>query len=65
MSQRSTYVRKIGEGRFEYGFVEHSKNFRKRADVFSPAGIASTVVAAEAARASLSSDLPHHQKEVV
>lgn len=50
-----TYTRKLADGRFEYGFVRYSTNFRKRPDIYSPAGTQATVTAAEAARALLSS----------
>jgi hypothetical protein len=46
MSEQSTYVRKIGERRFEYGFVKYAKNFRKHSDAFSPVGVESSATAA-------------------
>lgn len=54
MPSDSTYIRKLADGRFEYGFVRYSTNFRKRPDVFSPVGTEAIFADAEAARAHLS-----------
>ncbi|MDX3971110.1 MAG: hypothetical protein QHD01_31575 [Bradyrhizobium sp.] len=48
-----TYIRKLDDGRVEYGFVKYSTNFRKRPDIYLPAGTEATVAAAEAARKQL------------
>jgi hypothetical protein len=53
MTNRSTYVRKIAEGQFEYGFVTRFQNFRKRADLYEASGVETSVSAAEAARSLL------------
>jgi hypothetical protein len=49
---KSTYIRKVGDGAFEYGWHFPNRNFRK-ASVFEPLGVATTVAAAEAKRADL------------
>lgn len=49
----TTYVRKIAEGQFEYGFVTSFKNFRKQSDKYEPRGFRGTVAEAEQARAEL------------
>jgi hypothetical protein len=54
MSGKSTYVRKVDVGKYEYGFVERSRNFRKHADRYEAAGTANSVAEAEAARSMLS-----------
>jgi hypothetical protein len=54
MAPDSTYIRKLADGRFEYGFIRYSTNFRKRPDVFSPVGTEAIFAAAETARAQLS-----------
>lgn len=38
MNDRSTYVRKIASGQYEYGFIVRSKNFRKCSDIYTPVG---------------------------
>lgn len=55
MSARAftTYVRKIGDGQFEYGWYRDPKNFRKQSAELVPAGILATVGDAETARAAL------------
>lgn len=53
---RSTYVRKIGAGQYEYGFVSRSENFRKRSDTFSAVGVRNCVADAESARAALEAE---------
>jgi hypothetical protein len=53
MTELSTYVRKIGDGQFEYGFVQRSRNFRKKPDVYTPAGVCKSVAEAEAGRSNL------------
>lgn len=53
MAKQSTYVRKIGEGRFECGVVQRAANFRKQADKFIPMGTFASVSEAEAARAEI------------
>lgn len=57
MSAALTYVRKIGDGQFEYGFRKYCKNFRKQRDVYTPAGVEASVSAAESRRAELSPPL--------
>jgi hypothetical protein len=52
-SDRTTYVRKIADGQFEYGFLFRSTNFRKRPDVYNAEGVKATVCEAELARAQL------------
>ncbi|WP_439399032.1 hypothetical protein ACRQ5Q_16840 [Bradyrhizobium sp. PMVTL-01] len=52
-SARETYLRKIGDGQFEYGFVQRFKNFRKRPNKYCPAGVEGSVAAAEAKRSAL------------
>lgn len=51
----TTYIRKIGDGQFEYGWHRPAKNFRKQNDEHIAAGVLATVAAAEAARTSLPS----------
>lgn len=55
MAERATYIRKIGEQQYEYGFVAYSKNFRKKPDTYSPRGVCSSVADAEACRSAISS----------
>ncbi len=59
----STYIRKMPSGRYEFGFVKRSDNFRKRADTFVPAGIKDSVSEAEAAREDLVSLHQHTEGE--
>jgi len=51
--RESTYIRKISDGQFEYGYLWRSTNFRKRPDVYSAEGVKLTVADAETARAEL------------
>lgn len=48
-----TYVRKIADGVFEYGWYVEPKNFRKGCTVYTPAGNAPTVREAEHQRSLL------------
>lgn len=45
-TNQSTYIRKIGAGQYEYGFVSYPKNFRKRSDVYTPVGVCDSVTTA-------------------
>lgn len=53
MNAASTYVRKIADGVFEYGWYVEPKNFRKSATVYTSAGTASSVAEAERERSLL------------
>jgi hypothetical protein len=61
----STYVRKAPSGRYEFGFVRRSDNFRKRADSYVPAGTEASISEAEAARERLTrpDTRPHRVSE--
>lgn len=41
-----TYVRKIGVGQYEFGHVRYSTSYRKRPDIYTPAGVETSVSAA-------------------
>lgn len=49
---RSTYIKKAGEGRYEFGFSFPNRNFRKQA-LYEPVGERATLAEAETARAEL------------
>lgn len=49
----STYVRKIADGVFEYGWYVEPKNFRKGTTVYTPSGTASSVSEADRLRSLL------------
>lgn len=44
MIEQSAYVRKIGDGQYEYGVRSRSTNFRKRPDVYTPLGVSPLLV---------------------
>lgn len=53
LNAATTYVRKIADGQYEYGFVRRSDNFRKRPDVYSAEGTCANLLEAEGKRAAL------------
>ncbi len=54
---RSTYIRKVGDGLYEYGWHLYGVNFRK-ATPYEPVGWEHTIPNAEAKRAELQASVP-------